>query len=384
MSGFRGDGDVVEGGLGLVGEGDRAEFDAAFDATWDDGAVGGVGFFLGIEDVEDAVSGGASGEDHLVEGVEAVDGFVEEAEEEEEGDEFALGEGAGHDLLTAESEDEDVTCHFHEGHAGRVVSPPAHHAESGLAEHFGRLVEADEFGGFRGVAFDLADAGDVVVEEGVEVGGGFALVAVAVASFGGIDPCADGEEGDGEGGPAGDERVEEVEVDADAEDLEHGDDALFDAIDEDAFHIGDVFDNSGHDVAGAAGIEPVEWEELDFRVEVGADVEDDFLLEVVVYKDAGTVEGVADEEGEEGHDDPEEKFFMTCGVGEYFIDGIARDAGEDEEGCCHAEGAEQLEERQFRVTFEVGEDAQDRFHAWWWGTLGVMVCVVKSSFGIVK
>lgn len=242
----------------LIGEGDVVEADGAAYGGREVISGGGVGFVLGVEDFEDAVGGGATGEDHLVEGVEAVDGFVEEAEEEEEGGEFAGGHFAFHDGGAAEGEDEGVSVHAEEGHAGGVDGPPFHHAEVGAAEEVGEAVEAVVFGFFGGVGFDLADAGDVVVEEGVEVGGGFALVFVAIAAAGGVDPRADAEEGYGEGGPGGDFGVEVEEDDADAEDLECGDESLFDAVDEDALHVHDILDDAGHDVAGTAGIEPAE------------------------------------------------------------------------------------------------------------------------------
>lgn len=102
----------------LIGEGDVVEADGATDGGWEGVSVGCVGFVLGIEDFEDPVGGGATGEDHLVEGVETVDGFVEEAEEEEEGGELAGGHFAFHDGGASEGEDEGVSVHAEERHSG--------------------------------------------------------------------------------------------------------------------------------------------------------------------------------------------------------------------------------------------------------------------------
>ena len=174
----------------------------------------------------------------------------------------------------------------------------------------GKAVEARVFGFLRGVGLDLAHAGDVIVQQRVEIGGGVALVAVAVAALGRVDPRAKGEEGHRQRGPCRHGGIEEKQKHADAQHLQRGDQALLDAVDEHALHVGDVLDDAGHDISGAAGVEPAQRQALDFRIEVRADVIDDFLLEDVVDVDAQRVEAVLGEEAEERDADPEGKFVM--------------------------------------------------------------------------
>ena len=90
--------------------------------------------------------------------------------------------------------------------------------------------------------------------------------------------------------------VEPEEIDADAEDLQHGDDALLDAVDEHAFHGGDVVDDASDDVARGALVVPAERQALQRAVKIAAQIEDDLLLEGVVEADAERVEDILREE----------------------------------------------------------------------------------------
>ena len=357
--GFSGGGldvDFVEGGLVAVGEGDLAEFHVPGDGIGEGIAIGGVWFVVGIEDLEDAISGGSGGEGHLVELVEAGDGFVEEAEEEEELHELAEFHAAAHDLPAAEAEDEDVSAHADEGHAGGVAGPPEHDAEGGFAEFVGVAVEAGVFLDFGGEALDLADAGDVVVEEGIHVAGGLSLIPVAAPGMSRINPGAGGEEGDGEGGPEGDAGVIEVEGDSDDEDLEDGHEALFDAVDEDSLHGGDVLDDPGHDVSGAAAIEPAEGEALEFPVEIGAEVIDDFLLKNIIEHDSEAIEAVSEEKtGQSGpYEDQKEG---SIAIWDDLIDDMAGNFWENNDSDGAEEGTGQLGSSEHGVAPEVGNDA---------------------------
>ena len=62
-----------------------------------------------------------------------------------------------------------------------VKSPGFHHGERGFAHAIAGLIETGVFACLTGVGFDLADAGDVVVEQGIQRRDGFALRAVAGA-----------------------------------------------------------------------------------------------------------------------------------------------------------------------------------------------------------
>lgn len=73
---------------------------------------------------------------------------------------------------------------------------------------------------FGGVGLDLANAGDVIVEEGIQVRRGFALFAVAGAGVLGVEIGAESQERDGDGGPERDLPIGEVHEGGDDADLE--------------------------------------------------------------------------------------------------------------------------------------------------------------------
>ena len=247
-----------------------------------------------------------------------------------------------HDLRASEAEDEDVADHPEEGHSRGVKGPPLHEAQGGAAEGVGEGVEALVLFGFRGVGLDLADPRDVVVEEGVHVAGGLALAPVAITGVAGVDPGPDGEEGDRKGGPEGDFRVGEVHHRPDGEDLDQGHEAELDAIDEDSLHGGDVLDHPGHDVPGAAAVEPAQGKALELLVEVGADVVDDPLFEVIIEDNAGAIHPVAEEKGSEGEEDPEEELGVLFGIGDDFVEDVGGHIGKNDHRKSHQGGTDQL------------------------------------------
>ena len=95
--------------------------------------------------------------------------------------------------------------------------------------------------------------------------------------------------------------VDAEKKDADADDLQHGDDALLDAVDQHALHRGDVVDDARDDVARGALVVPAQRQALQRAVKIAAQIEDDLLLEGVVEADAQGVEPVLREERR--HDD---------------------------------------------------------------------------------
>ena len=142
-------------------------------------ARGFVGLGFGVHDFENPVAGGAAGLENLVELVQAADGLVKKADEDEEGDERAGFHLSREDERCAEARDEENAERGEEFHARLVDRPGFHDGEGGLADAVAGAVEAGVFAVLAGVGFYLADAGDVVVEEGIEGGDGLALFAVA-------------------------------------------------------------------------------------------------------------------------------------------------------------------------------------------------------------
>ena len=102
--------------------------------------------------------------ENLVQLVEASYGFVEIAGEDEKCHERAGVHFAGDDLVCSKASDEEQSAGGNKFHAGLVERPGFHHGERGLAHAVAGLVETGVFACLAGVGFDLADAGDVVVE----------------------------------------------------------------------------------------------------------------------------------------------------------------------------------------------------------------------------
>ena len=151
------------------------------------------------------------------------------------------------------------------------------------------------------VGFDLANAREVVVQEGVHGRGGDPLLFVAGAGSERVQQRPRHEERHGREGDERDPRAEITQHHHDDGDLKHRDDALLDAVDQDALDSGDILQNPGHEVARGPVVEPAKREQLDVGVKVAAQIEDDVLLEHVVEHDSGGVEHLLEEKGTQSH-----------------------------------------------------------------------------------
>ena len=134
----------------------------------------------------------------------------------------------------------------------------------------------------RRVGFDLGNPGNIIMKKRVHVARSIPLSSVAVPGVPRIDPSADNEEGDRQGRPEGHGNIGVIHDRTHGQDLDHGDKAKFDTVDQHALHGGDVLDHAGHDIARAAAIEPAERQSLEFLVKIRADIKDHPLLKMVI------------------------------------------------------------------------------------------------------
>ncbi len=288
--------------------------------------------------------------------------LVKHPDVEEEGDEIAQFEvGIGEHVMPADVEHDHAAERTDEGASSRVNRPGAHDHQLGLADEPGGPREAFQLGLLAGVGFDLAYALEVIEKKGVHVGRGLALGAIAGADGGGVPDGAGEEEGHRNQHPAREHRVEVKENHADSEHLQQRDDALFDAIDEDAFHAGDVVDDAGDDVAGGALVVPAQGQFLERGVEVAAKIEDDGLFEGVVEADAEDIEAVAQEEGGDDEQDVGEELFRLL-LGEDVIEDQAGDFGVDEAGQAARNGGAHGGKEEERIGAGIEPDAAEGFH----------------------
>jgi hypothetical protein len=74
--------------------------------------------------------------------------------------------------------------------------------------------------------------------------------------------------------------------------LQDRDHALLNSIDQHALDRVHIFDHACHQIARGAIIEPAQRQQLDVRIQIAAQIENDFLLERVVQDDPQRVEYV--------------------------------------------------------------------------------------------
>ena len=137
--------------------------------------------------------------------------------------------------------------------------------------------------------------------------------------------------------------------------------SLLDAVDEDPLHGGDVLDHPGHDLSGAAAVEPAEGEALELLVEVGAEVIDDFLLKDVVEHDSEAIEAIPEQESAQRGPDEDQKE-APIAIRDDHIDEIPGDFWENDDRDCPEEGTGQLGAGEYGVAPKVGNDAENGLH----------------------
>src|SRR5437870_13483052 len=76
--------------------------------------------------------------------------------------------------------------------------------------------------------------------------------------------------------------------------LQDRDHALFDPINQHTLDRVHVFNHARHQVASGAIVEPAQWQQLNVRIEIAAQIEDHPLLKRVVQHDAQRVKSVLD------------------------------------------------------------------------------------------
>jgi hypothetical protein len=249
-----------------------------------------------IEDVENAFAGGPGGLEHLVEAMQPADGFVEQGEIEEETDQLAQREDAIKDLGPPRHSTRTVPRAAAKLMAGEIIGPGEHDAERALAQIVGALGESRVLVFFVTKGFDLADALEIVHEQGVHGAGGAALGAVTAMGGEVYQRAPPASKGIGHHGDRGESGLRGEQDGEDADDAEHGNGPLFGAVDEDAFDGVDVLDDARHEVARGALIEITDREPLEMGVDIAAEIEDDILLEDVVDADAEAGEEIAEKE----------------------------------------------------------------------------------------
>src|SRR5947208_994238 len=84
---------------------------------------------------------------------------------------------------------------------------------------------------------------------------------------------------------------------------QNGDNALLDPIDQHALHRVHVLDYSRHQVARGAIVEPAQRQQLNVRIQIAAQIENDFLLECVVENDPKRIVNVLNKKSDSREQD---------------------------------------------------------------------------------
>ncbi len=359
---FEDEGDIFKGGLvpvGLVGEGDVIELDAAL-AVFEGGGVRGVLDLGGaVHEFEDF---GGGDDAFLEEDLDAGEGFgvgVHRDEGDEEHEELGGGHAAVPGVEEAEGDAEggdgfDERADEFDGFA------PAHDEAHHL---LGCAVELLFFEVLAPVGFDDADACEAFLHGDHEEAGLLLLAAAGLADFFADDD--DGEEGEGEDDEGGDGEegvaVEEVEDDGD-----DGDGVLDEVAgdgDGGALGLAGLVESGLDEFADFGLVVEVEALVDEAGEEVAAEVVDDFVADPEHAVFVEVFEEAADEhhegDGGAGEDDDGESAAVgggwRCdfGIDEGDFDGFGGGGTREDEI------EDGLEEEEHDAAEEAGEDAED-------------------------
>ena len=211
---------------------------------------------------------------------------------------------------------------------------------------------------FHAIGFDLANAGNVIVQERIHFTRGVADGLVASLGGQGVNEGTGGQQRNGDEGDERQLRADVKEVGSDREDLQHGDEALLHSIDQHPLHAGHVLGDGGHEVAGGLGIEPGQGKLLEAFVERTTDVADDALLQGVVQQNAQGIEQVPTEirqQRESGHGEQG----LGSGMSVHAIDDLLNGVGRNPDNEGSTDGAEQLQRDHAGIATDVGENAEN-------------------------
>ena len=133
---------------------------------------------IGIHDLEYTIAGGTAGLEYLVELVQATDRLIEITNENKKCDQCTNFHSPTQNLSGSKSSYHKQSGRRQKLHAWLVERPSLHHGESFLPHLVTRCIKAYVLPFLTCVGLDLANAGNVVVKERVELRNRLALTPV--------------------------------------------------------------------------------------------------------------------------------------------------------------------------------------------------------------
>ena len=209
------------------------------------GAGGGVFRFV-VKDVKHAFTCRPGALQHLVEAMQSGDRIVKEHEIKKKSDKLAGGDFFAHNGQAAEPQHANGAHRGEKTHDRVVICPGAHDPQGALAQILGTVGKTDVLMVLPAVCLDLADALEVIHQQGIHGAGGLALFAVATMGGKGVPERANGEQRNGRQGDGGKEGVSDEQDCSDAADGEDGDGTLLGTVNQHALDVIDILNDSRH------------------------------------------------------------------------------------------------------------------------------------------
>src|ERR1043166_8813009 len=206
---------------------------------------------------------------------------------------------AGEHSPFSEENRDNNTKRAYQIHRGVVHCPYLHHHERGPAKLVADAIESPVLVFFAGKASDLANTGKIVVQQRVHRGRSTPLQSI---------PAMGGERVPKRAASEKRNRAEREQSQRETviahqsqrhEDGQQRDGSLFDAVNQNAFNSGYIFQQRGLQIAGRPIVEPAQGQQLDVGVKIAAQIKNDSLLESVVQDQPTQVEPVLEDRSEE-------------------------------------------------------------------------------------
>ncbi len=281
---------------GGVFEVDVAEDHVALEATGDRrGARDVLGLVRLGHQVGHPVGTGEGSLDGLPGAAEVPDGGVETFEVKEEGHQVRDGQGTRQGQPPAEVNHDEGAERGGEFHKRLEGGHQFEGAELGLAVTLDACMNAGGFLGLAGEGFDLADAGEIVVQEGVQVAQHLLTVAEGRADISGVNPQRQEYQRDGDEAEEGEFPVQAKQDDGNADQGDQVDDHVGDGVGDELLEQVGVVDHVGHEVADLLILVEAQGETLHVVVNIFAHIGD--------HAPAGHMGHIGADEGQAGADE---------------------------------------------------------------------------------
>jgi hypothetical protein len=150
---------------------------------------------------------------------------------------------------------------------------------------------------FASESLDLADAGEIIVEQGIHPGSSFALEAIPASGCEGVDEGSGRKDWDWKQSETGQSRVVVGKHGGDDRDLQDSDNPLLDPIDQNPLYRTHILDDPRHQIACCPVVKPSEREMLQVRVEIAPKIKNNLLLKGVVKDDPYGIQKIMGKEG---------------------------------------------------------------------------------------